>query len=99
MIDNTRAGKPRRIGLLDESMSESEPEFDVGDRVVIKSNDENIEDIPERRIQTITRRFRDIDDNSIVYAVERYPDLEGGPKPDLRSESDLIQNYTVIENE
>ena len=80
-------------------MSESEPEFDVGDRVVIKSNDENIEDIPERRIQTITRRFRDIDKDSVVYAVERYPEIEGGPKPDIRSESDLMDNYTVLGNE
>jgi len=77
---------------------ETEPQFRVGDRIVVWTDDDP-DDIPERRIQTITRRFRDIDDNSMVYAVERYPDIEGGPKPDLRSESDLIQNYTIIGKE
>ena len=80
-------------------MDKTEPQFRVGDCIVVDWTDDDPDDIPERRIQTITRRFRDIDKESIVYAVERYPDLEGGPKPDLRSESDLMENYTVLGNE
>ena len=77
---------------------ETEPQFRVGDCIVLTGL-MTTDDIPERHIQTITRRFRDIDNESIVYEVESYPEIEGGPKPELRSESDLIQNYTVIENE
>ena len=75
-----------------------EPKFRVGDRIVV-CTDEDPDDIPERRIQTITRRFWDIDKKSIVYSVESYPDIEGGPTPELRSESDLMDNYTVLGNE
>jgi len=77
---------------------ETEPQFRVGDRIVVWTDDDP-DDIPDRLIHTITRRLRDIDTESIVYAVERYPDLESGPKPDLRNQSDLIENYTVLGKE